>query len=234
MALIGNFTSMKILVIEDEKKTADAIQQGLAESGYLCDVAYEGKSGLQKALSGEYELVISDIIMPGLNGVDLCRQLRAANPAIVIMMLTALDSKDDVVSGLDAGADDYLTKPFDFRELVARVRALSKRMENTSRPVNLSFADLQINLDTKTATRDGKNIDLTAKEFSLLEYFMRRPNKVISRQELSTNIWNIDFETGTNFVEVYINYLRNKIDKPFGKRLLHNVHGKGYILKEEE
>ncbi|MCS6935704.1 MAG: response regulator transcription factor [Chitinophagales bacterium] len=224
---------MNILVIEDEKKTADTICSGLTESGYKADAAYDGVQGLEMGMSGKYQLIISDIIMPGINGMELCERLRKHNPDLLILMLTALDSKDDVVKGLDAGADDYLTKPFDFRELLARIRSLSKRIENRQKSTVLLFADVRMDTETKTVTRQGKNINLTAKEFELLEYFMRSPGKVISRNELSENIWNIDFATGTNFVEVYINYLRNKIDKPFDKKLIHNVHGKGYVLREE-
>lgn len=224
---------MNILVIEDEKKTADAICSGLEESGYKTEVAYDGSSGLELGLSGKFQLVVSDIIMPGINGMELCNRLRKHNPDLLILMLTALDSKDNVVKGLDAGADDYLTKPFDFRELLARIRSLSKRIENRTKNTVLLFADVRMDTEAKSISRQGTEILLTAKEFELFEYFMRRPGKVLSRSELSENIWNIDFSTGTNFVEVYINYLRNKIDKPFAKKLIHNVHGKGYVLKEE-
>jgi two-component system copper resistance phosphate regulon response regulator CusR len=224
---------MNLLIIEDERKTADALKKGLEESGYTVDVAYDGLSGLSLVKTNQYHLIISDIIMPKLNGIGLTEQVRALPSSIPILLLTALDSKDDVVGGLNAGADDYLTKPFDFRELLARVRALTKRIDpSATTPVTLQFADIEMNLKTNTVTRAGTAVELTAKEFKMLEYFIRRPNTVVSRADLARNIWNIDFNTGTNIVEVYINYLRNKIDKPFGKRLIHNIHGVGYILKE--
>ena len=221
------------MIIEDERKTADALKKGLEESGYTVDVAYDGLSGLSLVKTNQYHLIISDIIMPKLNGIGLTEQVRALPSSIPILLLTALDSKDDVVGGFNAGADDYLTKPFDFRELLARVRALTKRIDpSATTPVTLQFADIEMNLKTNTVMRAGTPVELTAKEFKMLEYFIRRPNTVVSRADLARNIWNIDFNTGTNIVEVYINYLRNKIDKPFGKRLIHNIHGVGYILKE--
>ena len=224
---------MNLLVIEDEQKTANTLKKGLEESGYHVDVAYDGISGLSLTQKNSYQLIISDIIMPKLNGITLCQQIRTDKPGIPILLLTALDTKDDVVHGLNSGADDYLTKPFDFRELLARIKILTRRADTSlAYALTLSFADVQINLKDRTVTRSGIPIELTTKEFKLLEYFIRRPNAVVSRGELSRDIWNIDFNTGTNMVEVYINYLRNKIDKPFGKKLIHNIHGIGYILKE--
>lgn len=224
---------MKILIIEDETKTANALKKGLEDSGYVVDVAYEGLDGLAKANEGKYNLIVSDIIMPGISGIELCKRLRTSNSHVPILLLTAIDSKDNVVTGLDAGADDYLTKPFDFGELLARIRRLLKRVPQAAEVIDvLTFADIEVNLRLKQVTRAGTRISLTAQEFKLLEYFMRKPNTVISRTDLARDIWNIDFETGTNIVEVYINYLRNKVDKPFGKKLIHNLHGIGYILKE--
>jgi two-component system copper resistance phosphate regulon response regulator CusR len=226
---------MNLLVIEDELKTAEALNKGLKESGYTVDVAHEGAAGLALARKNTYQLIISDIVMPKLNGIALCEQIRAGQPNTPILLLTALSSKSDVVKGLNAGADDYLTKPFDFSELLARIRVLTRRIDSGP-PVsaNLSFSDLHINLKTTEVNRLGVRIDLTAKEFKLLEYFLRRPNMVISRSDLARDIWNLDFNTGTNIVEVYISYLRNKIDKPFEKKLLHNIHGMGYILRENQ
>lgn len=224
---------MNILIVEDETKTANALKKGLEDSGYIVDVAYDGLDGLAQFSGGKYQLIVSDIIMPGITGIELCKRIRAIHPSIPILLLTAIDSKDNVVTGLDAGADDYLTKPFDFRELLARIRRLLKRSAPLPEVMDtLYFADIEVNLKLKQVARAGTGITLTAQEFKLLEYFMRKPNTVISRADLARDIWNIDFETGTNIVEVYINYLRNKVDKPFGKKLIHNLHGIGYILKE--
>jgi two-component system copper resistance phosphate regulon response regulator CusR len=221
---------MNILVIEDERKTADALKKGLENNGYEVDVAYDGLSGIKLFEGGNYKLIISDIIMPKLNGIDVCEQIRNSQPNIPILLLTALDSKDSVVKGLNSGADDYLTKPFDFRELLARIRNLTKRLDISD---TIQFADIEMNITGRQVTRAGKSIPLTAQEFKLLEYFIRKPNTVISRSDLAKDVWNTDFETGTNVVEVYINYLRNKIDKPFSKKLIHNIHGVGYVLKEK-
>jgi len=229
MSLTATSDNKKILLIEDEVKTATALKRGLEECNYFVDIAYDGVEGMSLLKSNNYKVIISDIVMPKLNGIDLCKQIREIQPDIPILLLSALDSIDDVVIGLDAGADDYLTKPFNFRELLARIRSLIKRFSVSD---TLHFADISINLKTKDVKRAGTNIELTAKEFKLLEYFMQNPNTVISRSDLSRDIWNIDFETGTNVVEVYINYLRNKIDKPFPKKLIHNIHGVGYTLKE--
>ncbi len=225
---------MNLLIIEDERKTADSLKKGLEESGYVVDVAYDGLAGLTLAQKNNYNLIVSDIILPKLNGVELCRQISARQSNVPILLLSALDTKDDVVSGLEAGADDYMTKPFDFRELLARVRILTKRKDASHPELTLlNFSEITMNLNNKEVLRAGVPIELTSKEFKLLEYFIRKPNTIISRSELAKEIWNIDFNTGTNIVEVYINYLRNKIDKPFGKKLIHNLHGMGYILKEE-
>lgn len=221
---------MTILVIEDEHKTADTLKKGLEDSGYAVDVAYDGASGLDLLQTGNHKLIITDIIMPVMNGLDLCRTIRLNQPNIPILMLTALDSPENAVAGLDAGADDYLAKPFDFKELLARVKNLTKRLDLSD---TLRFSDLELNLTTKQVSRAGKVVELTAQEFKLLVYFMHKPNTVVSREELARDVWHIDFETGTNIVEVYINYLRNKIDKPFGKKLIHNMHGVGYLLKEK-
>ena len=221
---------MRLLIIDDEKKTADTLKKGLEENGYSADVAYDGLEGLSLLQKNDYEIIISDVIMPNLNGIELSKQIRKISPEIPILLLSALDAKDSIVSGFDAGVDDYLTKPFDFRELLARLRRLSKR---SGKAEALLFSDLEMNLSSRQVSRSGIAILLSAKEFKLLEYFMRNPNTVLSRSQLARDIWNVDFDTGTNIVEVYINYLRNKIDKPFTKKLIHNLHGIGYILKEE-
>ncbi len=223
---------MTILLIEDERKTANALKKGLEDSGYAVDVAYDGLSGLAQVNSKNYKLIISDIIMPKLSGLELCKRIRSIHPNVPILLLTALQSKDDVVTGFESGADDYLTKPFDFRELQVRIASLLKRSTAPAAVHEvLTFADLEIDLKTRQVKRGGTVINLTAQEFKLLEYFMRKPNVVVSRMDLARDIWNIDFETGTNIVEVYINYLRNKVDKPFGLKLIHNLHGVGYILR---
>ena len=224
---------MNLLIVEDELKTAKILKMGLEESGYTVDTASDGVAGVALAKANRYHAIVSDIVMPKLNGIELCRQIRAHESNVPILLLTALDSKKDVIEGLDAGADDYLTKPFNFGELLARLRVLTKRQSpTTTEPSILYFADLSMNLLSKEVFRLDTAIELTVKEFNLLEYFVRRPRIVISRTELAKEIWNIDFNTGTNIVEVYINYLRNKMDKPFAQKLIHNIHGAGYVLKE--
>ncbi|MCU0367213.1 MAG: response regulator transcription factor [Cyclobacteriaceae bacterium] len=225
---------MKILLVEDEKKTVQYIKKGLEENGYEIDTAEDGLEGKKLAFANHYNLVITDVIMPGINGRELCKQLRAGQIDTPILMLTALGETDDVVEGLDSGADDYLAKPFEFKELLARIRSLTKRQPKF--PANdhqLRIADLLLDLNKKVVFREGKKIELTSKEFSLLEYFLRNKNRVIPRAELSKNVWNVDFDTGTNMVEVYVNYLRKKIDRDFEKKLIHTQFGMGYILKEE-
>jgi two-component system copper resistance phosphate regulon response regulator CusR len=224
---------MNILLIEDERKTIQYIKKGLEEHGYEVDTAEDGKSGKNLAFRNEYNLIITDVIMPELSGTDLCKELRAAKNETPILMLTALGDTDDVVAGLDSGADDYLAKPFEFKELLARIRSLTKRQPKL--PVNenqIRFADLTLDLNSKSVVRAGKKIELTSKEFSLLEYFLRNQGRVIPRAELSKHVWNVDFDTGTNMVEVYVNYLRKKIDKDFESKLIHTQFGMGYILKE--
>jgi two-component system copper resistance phosphate regulon response regulator CusR len=224
---------MKILLIEDEVKTLQYIKKGLEENGYDIDTAEDGATGKSLALGQVYSLIISDIIMPGLNGRELCQQLREAKIATPILLLTALGSTDEIVEGLDSGADDYLSKPFEFKELLARIRSLTKRQGKSAQEDNLlQAADLIMDINRKMVSRAGKKIDLTAKEFLLLEYFLRHPDKVIPRAELAKNVWNVDFDTGTNMVEVYVNYLRKKIDRDFDKKLIHTQFGMGYILKE--
>ncbi|MBP9925215.1 MAG: response regulator transcription factor [Cyclobacteriaceae bacterium] len=224
---------MNILLVEDERKTIQYIKKGLEEHGYEVDTAEDGKSGKNLAFRNEYNLIITDVMMPHLSGTDLCKELRKAKNETPILMLTALGDTDDVVAGLDSGADDYLAKPFEFKELLARIRALTKRQPKL--PVNenqIRFADLTLDLNSKSVVRAGKKIELTSKEFSLLEYFLRNQGRVIPRAELSKHVWNVDFDTGTNMVEVYVNYLRKKIDKDFESKLIHTQFGMGYILKE--
>ncbi len=225
---------MKILVIEDEAKTVQLIKQGLEEQLWEVDVAYDGLIGLQLATRNPYAIIISDIILPGMNGLDLCRKLREKGVVSPILLLTALSTTDDKIVGLDAGADDYLAKPFEFRELMARIRALTRRNFGSIQTANLlKIADLEMDLDAKTVSRGGKEILLTAKEFALLEYFIRHQGRVIAKVELAEKIWDVTFDTGTNVIEVYMNFLRKKIDKDFDTKLLHTQIGMGYVMRRQ-
>lgn len=225
----------KILIIEDEKRIASFIKKGLEEQGYETEIAYDGLMGKKRALAEKYDLVILDINLPQLNGFEVCKEIRNHNAAVPVLMLTALGTTEDKLEGFDAGADDYLLKPFEFKELLARIRALLKRTSNASLSGNLlKIADLEMNLDTKSVTRSGKAIELTAKEFQLLEFFIRNKGKVVSRAEIAEKVWEITFDTGTNIIDVYVNFLRNKIDKQHSPKLIHTHIGMGYILKEGE
>lgn len=225
---------MKLLLIEDEPKTLQSIRQGLEENGYEVDIAYDGLIGKQLARSNGYQLIISDIIIPGINGIELCREIRSWGDETPILMLTALGTTDDKVTGLDAGADDYLVKPFEFKELLARVRALTKRGSTVSHTAQvLRFADLEVSLDAKTVYRSGNKINLTAREFNLLVYLIRNQGRVISKVEIAEQVWDIGFDTGTNVIEVYVNYLRKKIDRDYPVKLIHTQFGMGYVLKVE-
>lgn len=226
---------MNILVIEDEPNVAAFIKRGLEENSFEVDVAYDGNTGLLQAKQKEYHLAILDVIMPGINGLEVCQRLREWDNALPILMLTALGTTDDVVTGLEAGADDYLAKPFKFKELLARVRALTRRKNlQATNSSKLTFADLEMDLETKAVTRNGKTINLTAREFTLLEYFMKNPGKVLGRIDLLENVWELNYDLGSNVVDVYVNYLRNKIDKEFPVKLIHTVIGMGYALKLPE
>jgi two-component system copper resistance phosphate regulon response regulator CusR len=225
---------MKLLLIEDEPKTVQSIRQGLEENGFEVDVAYDGLIGLQLARRGGYQLIISDIIVPGLNGLELCKELRKSDDITPILMLTALGTTDDKVIGFDAGADDYLVKPFEFKELIARVRALTKRGSGAVISTSiLRFEDIEVNMDAKTVHRSEQKIELTVREFNLLVYLIRHQGRVVSKAEIAEQVWEIDFDTGTNVIEVYVNYLRKKIDKDFPVKLIHTQFGMGYVLKVE-
>lgn len=225
---------MKILVVEDEPKTSKSIKQGLEEENYTVDVAYDGRFGLRFAQDNAYDLIILDVIIPYMNGIEICSELRKTGNTTPILILTALGSTNDIVLGLDSGADDYMTKPFDIKELLARVRTLLKRSSGTPSTVNmLRIADVEMNLDSRLVKRGGKKIDLTPKESALLEYFIKNKGRVITRAEIAEKVWNIDFDTGTNLIEVYVNYLRNKIDKNFDKKLIHTQFGMGYFIRED-
>lgn len=226
----------KILIIEDEQKIADTLNVGLTENGYYVEVAYDGKIGERLFFAHDFNLVILDINLPGLNGYELTKIIRARNTHIPIIMLTSLSTLNDKIEGYDAGADDYIVKPFEFRELLVKIRVLLKRTMNQQVPVGnlLKAADLTMNLDSNEVTRGNNVISLTAKEFQLLEYLLRNKNKVVSRAAIAVNVWDIDFDTNTNIIDVYISYLRNKIDKPYEQKLIQTHVGMGYILKENE
>lgn len=224
----------RLLIIEDEVKTARSVKQGLEEHNYHVEVAYDGNVGSKMALRGNYDLIISDIVLPGLNGIEICKQLRLAHVETPVLMLTALGTITDKLEGFDSGADDYLAKPFEFQELLARIKALLKRNPQIVSPAReLHIADLILNMETKKAVRAGIEIDLTAKEFALLEYFISNKNRVLSKVEIADHVWGIDFDTGTNVIEVYVNYLRKKIDRDFDDKLIHTQFGMGYIMKEK-
>jgi two-component system copper resistance phosphate regulon response regulator CusR len=223
---------LKILVIEDEVKTLNLIKEGLEAHNAKVDIAYDGQLGLTLAERNDYSLIITDIILPEINGLTLCKTLRERGNNIPILLLTALGTTQDIITGLDAGADDYLSKPFEFSELTARIRALTRR-SNTIIPRSntLRLADLELDVDTKAVRRAGNEIILTAKEFSLLEYFLNNTGRVISKVELAEKIWDITFDTGTNVIEVYVNFLRKKVDKDYDVKLIHTQIGMGYVMK---
>ena len=224
---------MNILLIEDEPKVALNIRQGLIEKDYYVDLSLDGKTGKKLFLTNSYNLVILDIILPDIDGLTLCKFIKECNPKVKVIMLTALGNLDDKLNGFDAGADDYLTKPFEFLELLARIKSLLNRSEFDINMDILTVGDLELNLNSKTAIRKNQKIDLTAKEYALLEYLMRNKGKVISRTEIAEKVWDISFDTGTNVIDVYINFLRKKIDKNHEIKLLHTLIGMGYILKDE-
>ena len=224
----------RILIVEDEQKIADTLKFGLAENGYDVDVAYDGNIGKRMILSNSYNLVVLDINLPGVNGYELCRVIRSDNPNIPVIMLTALSALNDKIEGYDAGADDYVIKPFEFKELLMKIRVLLRRTMTQQVPLGnlLKAADLTMNLDSKEVRRGEITINLTAKEFQLLEYLLRNKNRLVTRADIAINVWDIDFDTNTNVIDVYINYVRNKVDKPYEQKLIQTQVGMGYILKE--
>jgi len=224
---------MKILVVEDEKKVAGFIKRGLEEDGYQVTVTHDGAEGLKLALEGDFSLAILDVMLPKKDGLAIVRELREAGKSLPVLMLTAKAATEDVVSGLDAGSDDYLTKPFAFAELTARVRALLRR-EGRDRGAEIVFADLRLDPVSHKVWRGKTEIELTAKEYGLLEYFMRNPNQVLTRTMIADHVWDYTFDSFTNIIDVYVNYLRKKIDRDADKKLIHTVRGVGYILKEED
>lgn len=224
---------ISILLVEDEKKIAETLKKGLEELQYEVDLAYDGNAGREMFDNQSYDLVIADINLPGMNGYELLKHIRVVNQQIPVLLLTALSSTEDKIEGFETGADDYIVKPFDFAELVVRIRALLKRVQLQA-PVGKSLRvnDLVMNLDSKEVSRAGNPIQLTAKEFQLLEYMIRNKNRVVSRADIALNVWDIDFDTGTNVIDVYVNFLRKKIDRDYDLKLIHTQVGMGYVLKE--
>ncbi|MDY6848885.1 MAG: heavy metal response regulator transcription factor [Geoalkalibacter sp.] len=224
---------MRILVVEDEKKVASFIKRGLEEEGYTVDVAYDGDEGLDLAEHTPYDLILMDVMLPKKDGITVIREMRGRDIATPVLCLTAKDTVDDIVQGLDSGSDDYLTKPFAFAELLARVRALIRR-GTQDRGAELRFADLRLDPVTHKVWRSEKEIDLTSKEYALLEYMMRNPNQVLTRTMIAEHVWDYTFDSFTNIIDVYINYLRKKVDRDFDQKLIHTVRGVGYVLKESD
>jgi two-component system, OmpR family, copper resistance phosphate regulon response regulator CusR len=225
---------MRILIVEDEPKLAEFIKKGLEENNCIVEVAYDGQVGKLMAISNPYDILVIDVNLPKINGYDLVSQLRSDSIKTPVLMLTAMGSLSDKLTGFDAGADDYLVKPFEFKELLARLRSLFRRVnENFLVNTSLTINDLELDLNEKIARRAGKKIDLTAREFGLLEYFLRNKGKVVSRIDIAENVWDIHFDTGTNTIDVYVNFLRKKLDRNHPVKLIHTVIGMGYILKEE-
>lgn len=227
---------VKVLVIEDDLRVANVLQRSLLEKDYAVDLAYDGYMGRKLGLQNEYDLIITDVILPKINGIDLCKELKKAKPDTPVIMLTALGTTDDKVEGFDAGADDYLVKPFELRELYVRIRALLKRFGNREAVPSwtLRYADLEMDLKQMKFKRNDTDIHLTPKEFLLMQYLMENPERVLSRSEISEKVWNTHFDTGTNFIDVYINYLRKKVDKHFDRKVIHTKSGMGFILKIDE
>jgi DNA-binding response OmpR family regulator len=225
----------RILIVEDERKIADTLKFGLNERGYNVDVAYDGNLGYRLFSANDYDIIILDINLPGMNGYDLCKAIRSKNQSVPILMLTSMRALNDKIEGYNAGADDYMVKPFEFKELVLKINSLLKRSVHQSFPVGnvLKALDLEMNLDSKEVKRGNKKINLTAKEFQLLEYLLRNKNRVVSRVDIAINVWDIDFETNTNVIDVYISYLRNKVDKHSQHKLIQTHVGMGYILKDK-
>jgi heavy metal response regulator len=228
---VGGVATLRILIVEDDKKVAGFIKKGLEEETYAVDVAVDGEEGLYHAEQDQYDLVILDLMLPKMDGLQVMTRLRKAKIQTPILLLTAKDSVEDKVTGLNQGADDYLTKPFAFSELLARVRVLLRRGKAEAKTV-LQVGNLALDLVSHKVQRDGREIDLTGKEYSLLEYFMRNQGKVLTRTMIAEHVWDYNFDTFTNVIDVYINHLRKKIDKGHSQKLLHTLRGVGYVMRE--
>ncbi|MFQ5899944.1 MAG: response regulator [Thermodesulfobacteriota bacterium] len=224
---------MRILVVEDEKKVASFIKKGLEEEGYAVDIAYDGIEGEYLAEVNDYDAIILDIMLPKKNGIEVLKSLRSKDIKNPVLLLTARGEVEDKVRGFDSGADDYLTKPFAYEEFLARIKALLRRGKSEDIPT-LTYADLSLNPLTRKAKRGEKEFDLTTKEYSLLEYFLRNPERVLTRVLISEHVWDFNFDSFTNIIDVYINHLRSKVDKGFPEKLIHTVRGVGYILRKKE
>ncbi|MGA3051136.1 MAG: response regulator transcription factor [Chitinispirillaceae bacterium] len=224
---------MKILLVEDDKKIALFIKNGLTEQSYAVDIAEDGERGERLAEENIYDVILIDIMIPRKSGFSLCKCIRAFNPTVPIMMLTALDSTEDKLRGFDAGADDYLVKPFEFQELLARIRALLRRRVSQDSPNVLHYADLEMDLSKHSVRRSGRQLECTAREYALLEYLLRHRNRVVTRTEIAEHVWGTSFDTGSNVIDVYVSFLRKKIDIDPLPRLIHTIVGLGYILKEK-
>lgn len=232
----------KILLVEDEANVASFIRKGLSEEGYEVSLAFDGNTGLSMALAGNFDLIILDIMLPGINGLEVCRAIRKQNKQVAVLFLTALGTSENIVIGLETEADDYLIKPFKFIELLARIRTLLRRTEQplltTPPSVDESelyrFGDLVVNDYTKTVTRGERSIALTSTEYRLLLLFLKNPRRVLARMDILENVWGVGFDLGTNVVDVYVNYLRKKIDRDKTRKLIHTVIGMGYVLKETD
>jgi heavy metal response regulator len=223
---------MRILVVEDEKKVASFIERGLSEEGFEVQIAYDGEEGVAKAEQESFDLILMDVMLPKMDGIAAIKELREKRVQTPILCLTARDAVEDKVAGLNTGADDYLPKPFAFVELVARCRALIRR-GSADRGAEITFADLRLDPVAHKVWRAEQEIELTSKEYALMGYFMRNPNKVLTRAMIAENVWDYNFDSFTNIIDVYVNYLRNKIDRNFDKKLIHTVRGAGYTLKED-
>jgi len=223
----------KILLIEDDHRLSTLIAKGLEGAGFDVSIAADGEIGLQEALQEYFDIAITDILMPVRDGLSFCKEIKKQKPNLPIIMLTALGTTNEKLDGFDAGADDYLTKPFEMLELIARVKALLKRSHQKQNISTLKYHDIEIDVEKKSVTRNGVYIKLTPKEFSLLVLMMENPEKILSRNEISEKVWGIDFDTGTNFIDVYINYLRKKIDKGFDSKLIHTKSGMGFVLQKD-
>lgn len=227
---------IKILVVEDEQRVAELLKRGLEESGYQVELAYDGVWGLRLFRAGEFQMVISDVILPKMSGFELCKEIRNINNRVPVLILTALGTTDDKLDGFDAGADDYMVKPFDFRELDARIKVLLKRRLPgipETQLTELVYADLRIDRQTKTVYRQEREIKLSPKEYNLLLYMAENPERLLTRVEIADKVWNTHFDTGTNFIDVYINYLRKKIDRDYDVKLIHTKPGMGFIFRQE-